>query len=125
MTDRPAETATLSGRAARDPVRLLRSPFAVAAATFLLAAAAVALARARQPFDHGWWLASYLALVGGLSQLLLGAGRLMPAADLVSPPVCGRGLAAELALWNLGATLVPVGVLTGVAEIVAAGSVLL
>lgn len=125
MTNRPAETGTLSRRTAGNPVRPLRSPFAVAAETFLLAAAAIAVARSRQPFDHGWWLASYLALVGGLSQLVLGAGRLMLAPDSASESAGGRRFAAELVLWNVGTVLVPVGVLADTTEVVAGGGVLL
>jgi hypothetical protein len=41
---------------------------------FTLAAVAVAAARSQQPFDHGW-LVAYLALVGGLTQLIAGAGQ--------------------------------------------------
>jgi hypothetical protein len=43
-----------------------------AAAAFLVAAVLVAAVRGLVPFAHGWWLVSYLVLVGGISQWLLG-----------------------------------------------------
>jgi hypothetical protein len=98
-----------------------RSRFAGPAAAFTLAAVAVALVRSRQPFDHGWWLVGYLALVGGLSQLMLGAGQFALGALSVGP----RVLAGELVFWNLGAMLVPVGVFAGAPGVVAVGSVVL
>lgn len=92
---------------------------------FVLAAVAVAVANAREPFDHGWWLVAYLALVGGLSQLILGAGQVRLAARFDAPIRRDRVLAAELILWNVGTVLVPVGVLSNAPGAVASGSVLL
>jgi hypothetical protein len=59
----------------RDPRAGFRSLFVGLAGVFTLGAVAVAVARSRQPFDHGWWLVAYLGLVGGLSQVVLGAGQ--------------------------------------------------
>jgi hypothetical protein len=124
MIGPPSRGAALATRPAADSELRLRFLYTASAAAFLLAAAAVAVGRGVQPFDHGWWLVSYLALVGGVSQLLLGAGRLMLAATPASPP--GRRTAwAEWTLWNVGTLLVPVGVLADTAEVVAAGSVVL
>lgn len=92
---------------------------------FVLAAAAVAVANAREPFDHGWWLVAYLALVGGLSQLILGGGQFLLAARLEARVRGDRVLVAELLLWNVGTVLVPVGVLSEAPGAVASGSVLL
>jgi hypothetical protein len=39
--------------------------------TFLAAAMPTAALSATNPFEHGWWLVAYLALVGGVGQLLL------------------------------------------------------
>ena len=115
--------ATLAARPATDSELRLRFLYTAAAAAFLLAAAALAVVRSVQPFDHGWWLVSYLALVGGVSQLLLGGGRLMLAATRASGRRRRRTPWAELVLWNVGTLLVPVGVLADRAEVVAAGSV--
>jgi hypothetical protein len=98
-----------------------RSRFAGRAAAFTLAAVAVALARSRQPFDHGWWLVAYFALVGGLSRLILGAGQFALGVGSAGR----RVLAGQLALWNLGAVLVPIGVLAGAPGVVAVGSIVL
>ena len=97
------------------------SLFAGLAAGFTVAAAAVALIRSQEPFDHGWWLVAYLALVGGLSQLIFGAGQFALAAGPAGP----RMLASEVVFWNLGAVLVPVGVFAGAPGLVAVGSVVL
>jgi hypothetical protein len=90
-------------------------------AAFGLAAVAVALARSREPFDHGWWPVAYFALIGGLSQLILGGGQFA----LGTGSAGRRLLAGQLVLWNLGAVLVPIGVLAGAPGVVAVGSVVL
>jgi hypothetical protein len=99
--------------------------FGAPAAAFALAAILAGVVRSQHPFDHGWWLVAYLALVGALSQLILGAGQQTFAADLPRPSLSGRTVGAELALWNAGAVIVPVGVFVETPRVVAAGSVLL
>jgi hypothetical protein len=69
-----------------------RSLFAGLAGAFTLAAAAVATVRSQQPLDHGWWLVAYLALVGGLSQLIVGAGQFALGAASAGPRVLAREL---------------------------------
>ncbi len=94
------------------------------AAAFTLAAAIAAIARIATPFAHGWWLAAYLALVGGLSQLLLGPGLNVIASRKDRAP--GRKSSfAQLVLWNAGTALVAIAVLAGTPAGVIAGSVLL
>lgn len=92
---------------------------------FLLAADTAAWLRATAPFEHGWWLVSYLALVGCVAPLLLARGR----AALLSRLRCAQPSRAwlwyEIGLWNVGAMVVPVGVLTDGAATVGVGSVLL
>jgi hypothetical protein len=82
MIDPSTRAATLAAGPARDSELRSRFLYTASAFTFLLAAAAVADVRSVHPFDHDWWLMSDLALVGGASQLLRGAGRLM----LAAPP---------------------------------------
>lgn len=99
--------------------------FVCPATAFGLAAIAAAIVRSQQPYDHGWWLVAYLALVGTISQLALGAGQLTFAGGPAATPRASRVFGAEIVLWNLGATLVPVGVLVGTSAVVEAGSVIL
>jgi hypothetical protein len=90
-----------------------------------VAAVAVGVFRSQHQFEHGWWLVAYLALVGALSQLILGAGQLTLAADLPRTSLSHRTVGAELVLWNVGAAVVPFGVFTETPTVVAAGSVVL
>jgi hypothetical protein len=93
--------------------------FVGVAGVLIVAGGLVAAINSAAPFDHGSWLAAYLVLVGGLAQLVLGAGCLaLPA------PVCATGLRrAQLALWNVGIAIVAVGVFIDVPAVVVAGSV--
>jgi hypothetical protein len=97
----------------RSTVRFLAS-----ASVLIVAGGAVAAVNSAAPFGHGSWLAAYLVLVGGVSQVVLGAGRLA----LHAPPLT-RGLPpAQLALWNIGSLAVPAGVLGDAPMLVTAGS---
>jgi hypothetical protein len=84
-----------------------------------------AVVRSGQPFDHGWWLVAFLALVGGLSQVTLSGGQRALAGCPAPTRPAGRVLVAELVLWNLGTVVVPVGVFAGAPAVVAVGSVAL
>jgi hypothetical protein len=88
----------------------------------LVAALAAAVARSHQPFEHGWWLVAYLALVGALSQFLLASGQLAFIRTRCRIRRYGRLLRTELVLWNLGTVLVPAGVFATVPAVVALGS---
>jgi hypothetical protein len=73
-------------------------------AALVAAALVVGALNALSPFERGWWLASYLLLVGGASQVLLGGGQFLVAAErrAVSPT---RSLSwTQLALWELCGT---------------------
>ena len=94
------------------------------AAAFTLAAAIAAIARIATPYAHGWWLVAYLALVGGLAQLLLGPG-LNAIASAKGRAPGAKTSGAQLVLWNVGTALVAIGVLAGTSAGVIAGSVLL
>jgi hypothetical protein len=93
--------------------------------TFLAAAAPAAALSATDPFAHGWWLVAYLALVGGLSQLLLGLGRAWLLSRAGSPRPRESRLWAELTLWNVGASAVPIGVFTDTGPTILVGSTIL
>ena len=95
--------------------------FALLGGALVLAGGLVAAINSATPFAHGSWLAAYLVLVAGVSQVLLGVGRL---ALLVREPP-RRLIRAQLLLWNAGSVAVPAGVLGDAALPVTAGSVAL
>jgi FtsH-binding integral membrane protein len=96
-----------------------------AGAGFLAAAVVVAGVSAASPFERGWWLASYLLLVGGVSQVPLGGGQYMVAACRhAAPPAHGLSW-AQFALWNIGTAAVAVADVARVMPGVAAGSAIL
>ena len=95
------------------------------AGAFTLAAVVAAVARIATPFGHGWWLVAYLALVGGLSQLLLGPGLRAIVRRSTRGAPTRRTSSAQLVLWNVGTALVAIAVLAGTSAGVIAGSVLL
>ncbi|WP_372789788.1 hypothetical protein [Paraconexibacter sp.] len=81
------------------------------AALIMLVASAVALAAYAATGDpRVRWLALHLALLGGVSQLVLGAGQFFVCAFLTTTPPRRALVAAQLALWNAGTVLVAVGV---------------
>jgi hypothetical protein len=95
-----------------------------AGAAFLIAGAGVAAWNAVQSLEHGWWLASFLALVGGVAQVLLGAGQ-RTVAQPSALAVARHATIRQAALWNTGTLLVPIGVLTDLRLPVVLGSVAL
>lgn len=95
--------------------------FVACAGVLIVVGGAVAAVNSAAPFDHGSWLAAYLVLVGGVSQILLGVGR--TALPAPRPPLALHR--APLALWNLGSLVVPAGVLADLAPMVTVGSVAL
>jgi hypothetical protein len=97
---------------------------ACAGASFIVAGAGVAVWNMVARFDHGWWLASFLVLVGGVAQVLLGLGQ-RPLAQQAWTARPGRAPVRQAALWNTGTLLVPLGVLAGARLPVVLGSVVL
>jgi nitrite reductase (NO-forming) len=89
---------------------------------FLAAAAVVAIIHAATGWADGHWLALHLAFVGGVSQLVLGAGQFFAAAFLATTPPGPRLVRYELISWNAGAILVAVGVPPGVDALTIAGA---
>jgi hypothetical protein len=96
-----------------------------AGAGFLVAAVVVAALNAASPFERGWWLASYLFLVGGVSQVLLGGGQYVVAAGRHAAAPARRHSWSQLALWNIGTAVVAVADMARVMPGVAAGSAIL
>jgi hypothetical protein len=95
--------------------------FLASAGVLIVAGGSVAAVNSAAPFGHGSWLAAYLVLVGGVSQVILAAGRLALRAPRPSPAL----LRAQLVLWNVGSLAVPAGVLADASTLVTVGSVAL
>ena len=75
--------------------------------------------------DWRWhWLALHLVLLGGVSQLVLGAGQFFASAFLATDPPGRRLVAAQLAAWNGGTVLVVTGVTGGWPILAEAGAAL-
>ena len=90
----------------------------------LLYIAAAALAGVIRVIAGGYWmhwLSLHLLLLGGVSQLVLGAGQFFTCAFLATDPPPRRLIVAQLACWNGGTVLVAVGVPTGLAGLAEAG----
>jgi nitrite reductase (NO-forming) len=105
------------------PSGLLRM-FLLTGVAFLVAAAVVAaLARAGALGWWGGWLALHLALLGGVSQLVLGAGQFFSTAFLATHPPRRLVARAQTALWSAGTIAVAVGVPTRRDPLVDAGAV--
>lgn len=134
MTDRPADTAGSSCRTrARPrplspdgprPTDLLTAFFAVGIA-FLVAGAATAVLHTADLI--GWWgrwLALHLILLGGVSQLVLGAAQFFSTAYLATDPPSWRTARLQIGLWATGALSVALSVPLGVAAMADAGACL-
>jgi hypothetical protein len=103
------------------PGLLPRPLYVCAGASFLIVGAGVAAWNAVERFEHGWWLASFLVLVGGVAQLLLGLGQRALGPQTSTAPT-GPARACQAALWNAGTLLVAFGVLADVRLPVVLGS---
>ena len=106
------------------PSDLLASFFTAAICALLLAAGA-AIASTVTGLDWLHWTAVHLALLGGVSQLVLGAGQFFSCAFLATDPPSRRLIGAQLLAWNAGTALVVVGVPTATTPLVNAGGCLL
>jgi hypothetical protein len=100
-------------------------PFVPEGVSFAAAGAVVAVWNATERFPHGWWLVSFLMLVGGVAQLLFGAGRAALGPAALGITAAWWDLRAQAALWNAGTLLVALGVMAGTRLCVVAGTVLL
>lgn len=85
----------------------------------------IAVVNTTAPVTRGWWLVAYLALVGGIAQILLGSGLVALARRSDAGMIGLRHQRAELVLWNAGVVIVAVADLAAAPGGVLAGSVLL
>jgi nitrite reductase (NO-forming) len=85
--------------------------FFLVALAFLVAGGVVAvLDAAGAGGSHGRWLALHLALLGGVSQLVLGAGQFFATAFLATDPPSRALVRAQLASWSAGTLALAIGV---------------
>jgi hypothetical protein len=119
-----ANGGRMSGRATLE-TRLPERAFGWGAMASAGAAGIIAIANAIAPIDHGWWLVAYLALVGGLSQSLLGTGLSALAIRTGARRPAESTTWSQFVLWNTGVVLVAAADLTAVSVGVLVGSVLL
>jgi hypothetical protein len=68
---------------------------------FVLAALAASIAHTIDGHDWLQWLALHLLFLGGISQLVLGAGQFFVCAFLATDPPPQRLIWAQLAAWNV------------------------
>lgn len=106
--------AALSRLVARWPAAW---PFLVVASASIVAGGLVAAVSRPTAFELGPWSAAYLVLVGGVAQLVLGAGTAWLACT--RPPV--SRMRAELVAWNLGVVATIGGTLAGAPAATTAG----
>ena len=71
------------------------------------------------------WLALHLLFLGGISQLVLGAGQFFVCAFLATDPPPRRLVDAQLAAWNAGTVLVAIGVPTDLTALTESGAALI
>lgn len=97
------------------------APFVVLGSACVVGGGLLAAVTASRPSQEGMWTVAYLVLVGGVAQLVLGAGQPLLAARRPSP----RTLALELVAFNVGNAAVIAGTLLERAWVVDAGGALL
>lgn len=93
------------------------SVFVIVGSTCVVAGGLVAAVTGPTDFEHGSWLAAYLVLVGGVAQIVLGAGQAWLARR--APPA--RSTRSEALSWNIGAVAVVLGTLWSEPALTTAG----
>jgi len=106
------------------PSSLLTAFFA-AGLISLLAGGVAAIVHAVDGGYWSHWVSLHLLFLGGVSQLVLGAGQFFVCAFLATVPPGRRMVGAQLAAWNAGTVLVAAGVPGSRAGLVDAGGVLI
>jgi hypothetical protein len=91
--------------------------FVVIGSIFVVAGGLVAAVSGPTSFERGSWLAAYLVLVGGVAQIVLGAGQAW-LADRVPPD---RSTRFEAWSWNAGVATVVIGTLASMPVLTSLG----
>lgn len=107
------------------PSDMLASFFFTAIAMLVVGAVAGLLTALDAAGDDGRWIAIHLVLLGGVSQLILGAAQFFSTAFLATDPPSSKMIRAQLIVWNLGVLLVVASVPCDVLPLVDAGAVLI
>lgn len=92
---------------------------------FLLTAGALAAAGKIWSWENAGWAALHLALLGGVSQLVIGVSQFFVTAFLATTPPPRRMVAAQIGCWSLGSVAVVAGVARDAGLAVLVGSALL
>lgn len=103
----------------------LLAAFFAAGLLSLLAGAAAAIVHAVEGGYWSHWVSLHLLFLGGVSQLVLGAGQFFVCAFLATVPPGRRTVRAQLVVWNAGTVLVAAGVPGSRTVLVDAGGVLI
>lgn len=134
MTGAPAATGRGCPRTARTrplaPLPGVARPsdsltaFLAVGVGWMAAAAGTGIAAAVSGSYDLRWLALHFAFVGGVSQLVIGAGQFFACAFLATDPVPRRTVRAELALWNAAVVAIALGVPLGLNALTGLGGAL-
>lgn len=115
---------TAPGQTPLRPSQLLAYLFAPALA-FLVAGALAGLLNLVSGPQWAGWTALHLVLLGGISQLIIGAAQFFAAAFLATDPPARKLVAGQVICWNGGVLLVVIGVPTGLSALTGTGGLLL
>ena len=96
-------------------------PFSALGTGCVAAGGLLSAVTAHAPTQATAWAVAYLVLVGGLTQLLFGAGRAL----LSSPPPSPRRIATEVVGWNAANAAVLLGTLASIPAVLYAGAAVL
>ena len=99
--------------------------FFIPALVLLVAGAATAAVNAVAGPVWARWLSLHLILLGGVSQLVLGAAQFFAAAFLATDPPPRKLILAQLVTWNLGVLMIAIGRPTGTTGLVSTGGLLI
>ena len=111
----PGDVAPVVEHASR---RRVVTPLMAAGAVSIIAGGLAAAVTGPTGWDDGSWVAAYLVLVAGVSQIGLAVGQ----AELAARPLTPRAVGVELVLWNAGCLAVIAGTLLSLPVAVAIGS---
>jgi nitrite reductase (NO-forming) len=95
--------------------------FFIPAVAFLVAGGLAALLNAFAGPSWARWLSLHLLLLGGISQLVLGAAQFFAAAFLATDPPRRKLILAQLVTWNVGVLMIAIGRPTGTTGLISIG----
>jgi nitrite reductase (NO-forming) len=96
-----------------------------AGVVLLVGAAGTAIVGELAGWDRAAWAGLHLALLGGVSQLVIGVSQFFVTAFLATSPPSRRVTVSEVAAWSVGSVAVVIGVAVGSDPLVIAGAAVL